>query len=58
LALVTIYLFSLRKLVSQLRCGYLVVSELPVTITFKLFDARFHESSAANSTIFASVGRR
>jgi len=30
LADATIYLFSLRKLVSQLRCGCLVVSELPV----------------------------
>jgi len=28
------------------------------TITFKLFDAPLHESSAANFTIFASVGRR
>jgi len=28
------------------------------TITFKLFDAPLHESFAANSTIFASVGRR
>ena len=28
------------------------------TITFKLFDAPLHESSAANSTIFASVGQR
>ena len=28
------------------------------TITFKLFDAPLNESSAANSTIFASVGRR
>ena len=28
------------------------------TITFKLFDAPLHKSSAANSTIFASVGRR
>jgi len=28
------------------------------TITFTLFDAPLHESSAANSTIFASVGRR
>ena len=27
------------------------------TITFKLFDAPLHESSAANSTIFTSVGR-
>jgi len=27
-------------------------------ITLKLFDAPLHESSAANSTIFASVGRR
>ena len=28
------------------------------TITFKLFDAPLHESSAANSNIFTSVGRR
>ena len=28
------------------------------TITFKLLDAPLHESSAANFTIFASVGRR
>jgi len=28
------------------------------TITFKLFDVPLHESSAANSTIFATVGRR